>query len=165
MATITPGSGATIISPTLEGQIMECLVFMELAESDSSKNPQIRDQVQVSWSNSTSFNASYTIAGTQAIDNTGRPSFTPTPYLTTTFSAGSGGTFKSVTVEAYLLELLTRAEIWEGNSSKNTSSASNISGQFDTNTATWTWSIFLNTTLSLSGDGTARIVAKEYLAT
>ena len=167
MATITPGTGGTIKAPTLEGQIIEALVLARLTERDSTKNPQNRNYIQCSTNLNTStftFNASLPLE--QTINPQGQVTYiVPDYFVGLTFNAGTGGTFKSSNIAAYIMEVITYAQNLEAITSKNPTGANNVNGTIDTDTTLFSCSGTLPITFSQNTLGDTILTASKYLET
>lgn len=165
MAIIAVGNEATIKSPTLEGQILETLVFIKLMELFPGKNPNNKNSVSGNYNvANSSFSGSFTIPIVPTVNPNGSTSYTGENYFANvTFTSGMGGTFKSNDPISYLLELITYAQILEADTTKNPTQADNISSNIDGNSRTCTGDVDLPIIISISANGQQQIVAKEYL--
>lgn len=164
MTNITPGTGGTIKSLTAEGQLLEVIDFIKLAEKDVTKNITSKVGVTGNYNiNSSFFNGGFDIDCTRSLNAQGQSVISPTNYFTNlTFTSGTGGTFKSSNPIAYLYEVATFLEFGEalqtGDSPKNYISTT-LTGDDNKITAT------INTpiTITIQADGSRKIEALAYL--
>ncbi len=166
MATITPGSSGTIKSSTIEGQVIETVTLLQLTESDTSKNSSARNAITLNLNlNTNEFVASFVLPVSQSFNTDGSIKLSAQTYLTgVTFAAGSGGTYKSTTLEAYTLEVLTALQFQEQISAKNPQGRNLISGAFDSETGLYSGALNLPITYSLT-NGSIKVDPVEYLLT
>jgi hypothetical protein len=165
MTVITPGNGATLLSNTLEGQMLEIATFLKLAEQSPAKNPNSRNFIGITCNFSTLIaNITFSLPAAPGINNVGQLLTTATPYLQTTgFNPGSGGTFTSETPEAYLLELVTALQIKEADGVKNPTQANNVSATYDSDELIFDGTASLPLEILIQLDGSIKILADEYL--
>jgi hypothetical protein len=166
MATITPGNGGTIQQTTIEGQVIEAITLLQLRESESANNPNNRNAITLSINTNTrEFVASFVIPVGQSFNTDGSIRISATPYLTgVTFAAGTAGTYKSITLEAYTLEVLMALQAHELLPAKNPQSRNLISGAYDSETALYSGALNLPITYALD-NGIIEISPVEYLLT
>lgn len=166
MATITPGTGGTIKQATIEGQVIETLTLLQLMESDTSKNSSARNAVTLNLNlNTNEFVASFVIPVVQSFNTDGSIKLAAQIYLTgVTFAAGSDGTYKSTTLEAYSLEVLMALQFQEQITAKNPQARNLISGAYDSDTGLYSGALNLPITYALN-NGKIEITPVEYLLT
>lgn len=164
MATITPGTGGTILSTTAEGQLQEILGYIRQKEAVANTNPEEITAVNGSHSqNSLTYSGNFDFPCTQAINGTGQLVISATHYLSTpSFAPGTGGTFKSTTPEAYALEVLMYLQGLEQISGNNPSNRNFITGSFNSDTGRYSGTFSLPVALSLVS-GLPTYTATEYL--
>jgi hypothetical protein len=166
MATVTPGSGGTIKSSTIEGQVVETITLLQLMESDTSKNSSGRNAITINLNlNTNEFVATFAIPVSQGFNPDGSIKLSAQTYLTgVNFAAGSGGTFKSTTLEAYTLEVMMALQFQEQQTAKNPQARNLISGAYDIDTGLYSGALNLPITYTLL-NGSIEITAVEYLLT
>lgn len=166
MATITPGTGGTIKNSTIEGQVIETITLLQLMESDSSKNSSGRNAITMSLNlNTNEFVSSFVLPVAQSFNADGSIKLAAQPYLTgVTFAAGTGGTYKSATLEAYALEVLMALQFQEQITAKNPNNRNLITGAFDSDTGLYSGAFNLPIAYALD-TGTIEITPVEYLLT
>lgn len=167
MASIQPGTGGTFKTSTVEGRLIEVVTFLRLQEMDSVKNPDDRNSVIGDFSiNSSEFSGSYSLACSQAITAEGGISIVATPYLTgVTFAPGSGSpTFKSTTVEAYLLEVITYIQFLESVTSKNPQGLNQVTGTYNADTGVYSGTFAIPCSVAIGSNGDCNFSAQEYLS-
>lgn len=163
MAAIQPGG--TITANTVEGQIMQCLTYLQLCEQDASKNPRGVDYVSIGYrssGNSHSFTASWAIPVSQASSQTGNRTIVPIPYLIDNNFIG-GGSLNSEEPAAYLMELVTLAQNLEADTNKNPSGSNNITDQISGDDLVWSGSVSLPVEMSQNSQGNTIFTTKEFL--
>lgn len=168
MATIQGGTGGTFKASTAEGRLIEVACFLRNQETDSSKNPDDRNSIVGDFSiNSYEFSGTYSIACSQALTTEGSVSIVASPYLqNVVFSPGTGTpTFKSTTIEAYLLEVLIYLQALEANSTKNPQGLNNVTGTYNADTAVYSGTFAIPVALAIGSSGEAGFTAVEYLQT
>lgn len=166
MATIQAGSGETFKSSTAEGRLIEAVCFLRLAELDIAKNPgEINGVIGEFSIADLSFTGQYNLPCSQSLTTVGALSIAASPYLQNTgFSQGTGSpTFKSSTIEAYLLEILSYLQVLESDSTKNPEQINNVSGTFNSDTNIYSGTFSIPVQLVLDGVGKATFQAVEYL--
>lgn len=168
MASITPGSGGTFTATTAEGRAIETLTFMQVQEQSSSRNPSELNYVVGAFdSDDLMFSGSYTLPAALTISTDGSLKIAAIPYLQgVTFSPGtSSPTFKSTTIESYLLEVLMYLQGLEQQAAKNPQGLNYITGNFNSDTGLYQGSFTLPISLALAAAGKVEITAQEYLTT
>lgn len=129
MATITPGTNATIQSNKLEFHLLETLLTLQIYESNPTFNPSKKDCLQGSYNiNTGSFDCTFKIRGDFYINSQGEPVTSVTNYLLgVAFTPGNPvGTFKSITLPAYFIEVVMYCERLENDVASNTSGQSRV---------------------------------------
>lgn len=165
MAIITPGTGGTIKSTTLEGQIFEAISLARKWELDSSKNPSARNYISSYSLSATGFAAAVSFPCELSLNTSGQTVFVIPDYLVgTAFTPGTTGTFKSSNIAAYIAELILHGQLLERQSSKNPSSINNFSAEYNTEEPiTFNANISLALILDISSNGKPQFNAVEYL--
>lgn len=167
MAIITPGSGGTIKSTSAEAQLLEVLNFLRLQEKIPSKNQQGVNNVEGTFSIvNDGFSGSFDIPVTFSLNASGQPVISVPEYLTgISFSAGTGGTFKSATAAGYFVEILMYLQALEADTSKNTQARNYITGTFSSDNSRFIGTIFVPTLVEIADDGHVCFVPQQYLLT
>lgn len=168
MAAIQPGTGETFKSTTAEGRLIEAVCFLRLQEGDTAKNPNDLNAVIGDFSiNSNEFSGSYSLACTQGLSASGSLSIVAKNYLTgVTFSPGTGTpTFKSTTIEAYLLEIIGYLQFLEADSTKNPNGLNQVTGTYNADTEVYSGSFAIPVSVEMGTDGSVKFAAVEYLTT
>lgn len=168
MATIQPGTDGTFKSTTAEGRLIEAACFLRLQEADSTRNPNGLSAVIGDFSiNSNEFSGSYSLACTQGLSASGSLSIVAKNYLVgVPFSPGTGTpTFKSTTIEAYLLEIIGYLQFLEADSTKNPNSLNQITGTYNADTEVYSGSFAIPVSIDVGIDGSVKFAAVEYLTT
>lgn len=165
MAAVTPGTEGTIKSATVEGQLQELCMFLQLAENTAALNPNTLDNFSLNHSPDTdSFTASFSIPVEQSINSTGQVTYSASEYLTRlSFNTGSGGTFKSTTAAGYFVELVIYAQNLERQTAKNPTGRNGIMATFNSDNTLFTGSLELPVIATIEGDGTIKYTTSEYL--
>ena len=166
MATIQSGTGGTFKASTAEGRLIEVACFLRNQEQDSTKNPDDRNSIIGVFSiNSNDFSGTYSLACAQALTPDGSISIVATPYLeNVVFSPGTDTpTFKSTTIEAYLLEVITYLQYLESVSTKNPSGLNNVTGTYNADTAVYSGTFAIPVSFVVGTSGEASFTALEYL--
>jgi hypothetical protein len=165
MTAITPGIGGTLKAPSAEGQLLELSSFIRFKEQLAATNPNSRTNLTVSYNFQTfAANMTFSMPAAPGINASGQAIITAIPYLVSTgFTAGTGGTFKSTTPEAYLLELVTYLQIKEADASKNPTTANNISADYSSDDNIFSGNATMPFIASLDTNGHTIISADEYL--
>lgn len=166
MATLTPGTGGTLKSVTLENGFHEALSRAVLAEQDSTKNTQALSRLTMSNDLRTSrITGTFTFALTKQFTETGAVSFVVVEHLTNTgYTAGTGGTIKSPGLCAAIVEIAEALQSKEQVSSKNPSAINVITGlTYDSETLLVSGSFDYSTVASMTTAGDLAVTAKTYL--
>ncbi|RAM49473.1 MAG: hypothetical protein C6Y22_22220 [Hapalosiphonaceae cyanobacterium JJU2] len=165
MTTITAGTGATIKSLTAEAQLIETFTYLQLAEADTSRNTNARDYVQGNFNiNTATFNGSFSFPVVSSVNSEGQVVTSAVSYLSNdTFTAGTGGTFKSTNPLQYLLEILIFLQNREASNTYNPQLRNLISFNADGDSSTYSGSVTLPISMALNTDGTTKFTAVEYL--
>ncbi len=167
MATVTPGNGATIKSDTIEGVLQEVCTYLQVFEFNALNNPNgLNNVIGNHLQDSKTFTCNYTIPVQQQLNSSGQIVYSAVDYLVDlVFTPGTGGTFKSTTCAGYLLEAIIYCQNLEKNTAKNPNNQNNISGSFNIDSATFSGTINLPISVSISSDGNVAYIADEYLLT
>ncbi len=165
MAIITPGTGATLKSSTLEAQLLEAISLARKWELDSARNPSARNYISNYSLSASGFTANISFPCDMSLNTSGQPIFTIPDYLSGTgFTAGTAGTFKSTNIAAYIGELVIFGQLLERQSAKNPSSINNLSAEYNTEEPiTLNANISLALTLDIASNGKPQFTAVEYL--
>ena len=166
MVAITAGTGATIASPTAEGQAFLMLQWWQNMEEDASKNPTSIQRFTGSkgTDNDRFFSGSWQILAKQEIGSTGSLTITADSYLSNlTFSPGSpAGTFKSTNPAAYLLEILSFLMARQNDSTKNPEKNNYIIGTYNAVSGIYQGQFSLPFATTMQANGTLD-TPQEYL--
>lgn len=168
MATITPGTDSTFKTGTAEGRAIEAICYLQLQESLTENNSSGRDAIQATFDLSdNTFSGTYAIPAEQGFSANGGLTISAVPYLqNVSISPGTNApTFKSQTLEAYVLEVLMYLQAWERNTVKNPQSRNYITGSFNSDTGIYQGTFTLPISLVLDATGKASFSAVEYLLT
>jgi hypothetical protein len=164
MATITPGTGATINAPTIEGQLFQLIHWINNAEAISGG-----DNNKFSLSKTDGLmESTFTLDGQLIyVPTTGKVNESPLPYLASqSFSAGTTlGTFKSTIFSEYFVDVLLYMITWQRNTIKNTQQIQAANLSFDFATAKYSGSLSLPFFSVLGVNGTITETAIEWLLT
>lgn len=166
MATITPGTGGTLRSTTIEGALCEALKLLKGYEQDSVKNPAnlnyvftysqdfVTNRIDTTWS----------IPVQRVIDSTGGTTYRCAEYLTSVgYAAGTGGTLKSTTLANVILEISEKMQELEANPLKNTRALNQLTGSIQMDTLTFTGSFSGTITGTPNTSGKTETTIAEYL--
>lgn len=164
MAIITPGTGATISAPTIEGQLFQLVHWINSAEAiaggDANRFSLAKDEDGI-------LTSSFTLPG-QFVYTSSNGTFSEStiPYLASTvFNPGSPlGTRKGATFAQYFIEAMSYASVWQNNLTKNQQKLTGVQLAFDYQTLTYTGSLSLPYTTALSASGITE-TATEWLLT
>ena len=165
MATITPGTGATINATTIEGQLFQLLHFINNAESIAGGD---FNNFSLEKSEDGILTSAFTLSGqflyTPA---TGIYTESTTPYLASTaFTAGSPlGTIKGTTLAQYFIDAISYALVWQKNVTKNPQKVTGVQMTFDYSLCTFSGNLSLPYATSLGANGTISENATEWLIT
>lgn len=167
MAAIAPGSGGTLKSTTAESALVEAILFLVQCERDSAKNPNGYRSLNYAVTDSGAvFSGDFSLSATQTLTGTGSLAIAANPYLTATgFSPGSGGTFKSTTIEATVLEILMFLQLLETDATKNTNNRNFVTGTYNSDTRIYRGTFSLPVAMTIGPNGEAIVTANEYLQT
>lgn len=165
MTLITVGTGATLNAPSAEGQCLEALVFLQIQEASSLRNPTVQNNVDGAIdTNDMVFSGAFNLPATQTLGSSGSLVIQADGYLASViFSPGSGGTFKSVTPEAFALETLMYLQVLEQITAKNPQGRNFITGSYNSDTKVYSGTFSLPITLSLGATGEVIAIANPYL--
>jgi hypothetical protein len=168
MASISPGTDGTFKATTAEGRALEVLTFTQLQEQAAASNPSNRNAVIASIDlDDRELSGTFAIPAEQSFAYDGALLITATPYLENVFiSVGMDEpTFKSTTLERYLLEVLMYLQWLEGQAEKNPQNANRITGSFNSDTRLYSGTFRLPLGVAIASDGKLTIQATEYLTT
>lgn len=165
MATVTAGTGGTIKSTTLEAQLQESCMLLQILEVTPANNPDQLDRISVAHDPDTNnFTATFNFPVEQTINDLGQINYSAPDYLTDTdFLPGTGGTFKSTTLAGYLMEALIYAQNIERQSIRNPTNRNGATGNFNSDSTLFTGSLSLPVLITVEPDGSIKYVADEYL--
>lgn len=165
MAAITPGTNGSIKSATVEGQLQELCMYLQLKERSSVNNPTEVDNFSVTHAPDTgSMSASFTIPVQQTINSGGQVTYSASDYLTgLNFVAGEDGTFKSATAAGYFVEVVIYAQNLERQTAKNPTNRNGITGTFNSDSTLFSGVLDLPVSISIETDGSIKYTAEEYL--
>lgn len=165
MATIVTGESGTLKAITLEGQLQEAAILLQLLEATPANNPEQIDRVSVSHDpDANIFTSSFSFPVNQNINELGHINYSAFDYLVNiNFSPGIGGTFKSTTLTGYLMEMLIYTQNIERQSTRNPSSRNGAIGNFNSDNTLFTGSLNLPVLISIEIDGSIKYIADEYL--
>lgn len=167
MAGITPGTGATIGAVTAEAQAIAALCWLNQRENLPSANTTGRDGVNATFDiDLLVFSGNYSIPANQTINGSGQLIIVAESYVNGgAFVPGSDGTFKSQTIEAYVLETLMYLQVLELQPSKNPNNRNFVTGNYSADARAYTGTFSIPITLIIEADGSSKFVAVEYLLT
>ncbi|AFZ22366.1 hypothetical protein [Allocoleopsis franciscana] len=166
MATLTPGTGGTLKSTTLENGFHEALSRVALAEQDITKDTQVLTRVTMSNDvRASRITGTFTFALTKETTSAGSTSFIVADHLTNSgYAAGTGGTIKSATLPAAIVEIAEALQSKEQITSKNSSNINTITGlTYDSETLLVSGSFDYSTVATMSASGELTVSAKTYL--
>lgn len=167
MATITPGTGGSLTSNTAEGQAVEALIYLQSRELNTAANPSGEDRITASIDiDVQTLTGSYRLPAVQSINSQGQLVIAAQSYLSGGgFTPGAGGTFKSTSIEAYVLEALMYLQFLEAQPQKNPQARNFVQGSYNADSATYSGTFSLPVSISLAAGGKIEIQANEYLQT
>ncbi len=168
MATITPGTAATIRATTAEKQLFHCLLLLQELETSTLYNPTRKDYVQTSFNdNAATFNANFSIPCEPALGTDGKPTFVGSNYLIGySFNPGTTlGSFKSTSLPAYLVEVLFYCQILESDTATNPNNKNFLTANYDSDRKIFTGNVTLPYTKTIEQTGDVTISIPEYLTT
>ncbi|MGI8502042.1 MAG: hypothetical protein ACR2LR_13025 [Hassallia sp.] len=165
MAVITLGSGSTFKALTAEGLLLEVITYLQNQELNISTNSFNKDFIKLSYNLDTMIAVgSFAIPAIQSIDANGQITIAGSDYLENiTFTPGDGGTFKSLTLSQYFLEIVAYLQIKENNPTANPQTENNVFSSYDGDEKTFSGTINLPLLVSFNDTGNPIITAKEYL--
>lgn len=163
MATITPGTGSTINSTTIEGQLWQLIHFIQNAERATSEI----ERFTATKDDDFILDGDFTLPGTATFNaSTGAFTDVASPYLpAATFNAGTGGTIKGATFSQYFIDCMKYCCIWQNNGSKNPQSLKNVTLSFDFQLMEYKGTFKLPYTTVLGTAGSITETATEWLTT
>lgn len=134
MATITPGTNATITANTIEAYLCGAIWLLQNLEADAARNPSGINNITSSISDDNrTLTGNCTFSGIVTSSATGQLIITCVDYLTTPsgqpahYSPGTGGTINSATIQGAIFEAARTIDLLENDSSKNTQGLKTIS--------------------------------------
>lgn len=166
MAVITPGTGATILAPTAEGQAFQLLQWWQMQEENLTINPTQLEYFTGSKSTDT---------GNKFFEGTWKipANFTSAASLTIAasplyqglvFTPGTTpGTFTGAIPTTYTLQVLLWLVNRESNSQFNPDRFVNVTAKFDANSGIFEGTFKLPYTTTLLPNGGTQDVARAYL--
>jgi hypothetical protein len=165
MVAITAGTGSTLKSTTAEALLAECLDYLQLQETTSARNPNLRDYVRINYDcNSYLFSGTFNFPYLQSQNSLGEKVSSVPDYLSgVTFSPGTGGTFKSVNPAAFAFEVATFLDIVERDVSRNQANHNRISLTEDNERLIVSGTVTLPFVLSPNADGSRKMTITPYL--
>lgn len=165
MATITAGAGATFTATKAEAQAIAALNFLNQRENTSEANPNGDDRINASFDvDLLTFAGTYSLPASQVLNSLGQLVIVSTPYLSSgAFTPGTGGTFKSVTIEAYVLEVLMYLQSLELQPTKNPQNRNYITGTYNSDSKLYAGTFNLPISISIPESGIVSFTAVEYL--
>jgi hypothetical protein len=166
MAAITTATEETLKSTTAEARLLEIFTYLQQAESDKVKNPNLIDYVQGSFNaNTLTFTGSFNLPIGQVIDASGNIVISATTYLNdSTFNPGTDGTFKATNPSQYLIEIVTFLQNRELDTTKNPQGKNLVTGSLSTDENIYSGSVSLPLTMAINIDGSVSFTAQEYLS-
>lgn len=166
MANINPGLSGTFKQRSLEGRLLEILMFTVLCEKDDAVNPENRHTVTAAFdADQNVFRGTYAIPADEVADGDGNILLKAKSHLQgLDIDPGlDNPTFKSKRPEAYLLEVLKRVQLLEKNPAKNAKGVKRITGKYDSDREMYEGSFDIPVQLGLASDGSIVIFAVPYL--
>lgn len=166
MAAIQTGTGGTFKTSTAEGRLIESICYLQLQEAITAQNTSGRNGVSGEFSvEDLVFSGTYQLPTEQTISTDGTLLIVATSYLqNVAVDPGTGTpTFKSVTLERYVLEVLMFLQAVERDSARNPQNANNITGNYNSDTGLYSGTFSIPVALSLGSDGNPVFSAQEYL--
>ncbi|NEO88522.1 MAG: hypothetical protein F6J87_30475 [Spirulina sp. SIO3F2] len=162
MVAITPGTGGTPKSPTVEGQLLEVALFIVAGEADEVKNPGGLDYFQVDASADMSLVTVRFSIPVQAESATGGGYVYNAPeYLASPgFASGTGGTITDDSTVGYFKRLVEHAQEIEAPLQPTTD---RISGTLNINNKLFTGQVNIPVTTTIQNDGSIQLTATEFL--
>lgn len=178
MATITPGSGATITADSAEKFLAAAIWLIQSLENNPVRNPSAINNVTGGMSDdSQSMTASCNFFAAVTDDSNGNAVFTSLDYLTTPsggsahWNPGTGGTIQSNTIQGAIFEIVRLIDNLENQPAKNPQNKKCVSytinsASLGSGTANVNVSISINTfplTTTQAPNGTQTVVGQNYL--
>jgi hypothetical protein len=165
MTTINLGANSFFKSVTAEALLLEVITYMQDKELNVTSNSASKDFVQITYNlNNMTAVGNFTIPAVQSINDAGQVVTSGSDYLQgITFTPGDGGTFKSVGLSQYFLEIVTFLQIKEADPLVNTQNENNIFSSYDADDKIFSGNIILPLIVSFDNTGKPVISAKEYL--
>jgi hypothetical protein len=165
VTTINLGANSFFKSVTAEALLLEVITYIQNKELSLSSNSTNKDFVQVTYNlNNMTAVGSFTIPAIQSINDAGQVLTSGSDYLQgITFTPGDGGTFKSLSLSQYFLEIVTYLQIKEADLLLNPQNENNIFSSYDADDKIFSGTISLPLTISFDELGRPVITAKEYL--
>jgi hypothetical protein len=165
MTSISLGANSSFKSVSGEALLLEVITYMQNKELSVASNSTGKDFVQITYNlNNMTAVGSFTIPAVQSINDAGQVVTSGSDYLQgITFTPGDGGTFKSVGLSQYLLEIVTFLQIKEADPLVNTQNENNIFSSYDADDKIFSGNILLPLIVSFDDLGHPVITAKEYL--
>lgn len=167
MAAVTPGTGGTLKSVTLENSFYEALSICRNYEFDTAKNNTNVNRITLSIDQtnrrcSGGFSFNFTIT-TNTTD--GSANFPITDYFTNSgYAAGTGGTFKSPNLPAVITEIARAMQLKEFDTAKNPQALNAITSlSYDTETRIVTCNFDFALDVTIDTSGSVSFKAKTYL--
>lgn len=164
MAIITPGTAATINATTIEGQLFQLVHLINSAEAIAGGDS---NKFSLTKGEDGTLTSDFTLDGQLIYDSvSGKLSESAIVYLaSTTFTAGTTtGTIKGATLSQYFIDACQYAIMLQSNTTKNPQNAVGVMLSFDYTTATYSGSLSLPYTTSISNGGVTES-AIEWLLT
>lgn len=165
MASITPGTGATINAPSIEGQLFQLIHFINNAEAIAGGD---FNNFSLEKSEDGILTSSFTLAGQYLYTPaTGVYAESATPYLASTpFTAGTpAGTIKGITLAQYFVDAVSYALVWQKNTIKNPQKVTGVQMSFDYQNCIFSGSLSLPYATFLGVSGAVSESATEWLIT
>ena len=165
MATIIPGTGATINAPTIEGQLFQLIHFINNAEAVAGGTS---NKFSLDKSEDGILTSTFTLEGQLAYtSSTGVFTESALPYLASTaFNAGNPlGTIKSTTLGQYFIDCCMYVIVWQRNAAKNPQKVTGAALDFDFVTSIYSGSLSLPYATLLGAGGAITETATEWLLT
>lgn len=167
MAAIAPGTGGTFKTLTAEGRAVEALVFLQTLERTASKNPQNRTFVNGSLNTRTGvYSGTFGLPIAESLFTDGSLRIRAAPYLSGSDVVPGAGepTFRSITAEEYVLEVLTHLQMLERQPAKNESGKNAITSTYNQDNGIMQGTFTLPCDIAVDPDtGAATFVAQTYL--
>jgi hypothetical protein len=162
MASITPGSGGSLTSTTVEAQILELAIFITLGEANTSQNPSGLDYIQIDTTTDMTIASiawSFPVAASAAVG--GGHLYDGEEFLIgTTFTPGSGGTITALSTLGYWKKLIEHAQELEA---PNQATNDRLTGTLNINTKTFSGNATIPIAPTINSGGTITLTAVEFL--